>query len=79
MTAVKRDPVGVIYDTSWTDSSGVVHYTRHQAGGRAAGPAMWTSEHDCNPICGCHLSAKCQSCQVCLSCDGCYCGEGYDD
>lgn len=72
---VKRDPLGVIYDTSYTDSNGVTHYTRRHARGTAGGPAQWTSEHDCNPICGCHLASKCLGCNACMTCDGCYCHE----
>lgn len=72
---VKRDPLGIVYDSSYTDSDGAVHYTRNHAKGTAGGPASWSSEHDCNPICGHHLSAKCQGCGVCMSCDGCYCYE----
>jgi len=72
---VKRDPCGVVYDSAYTDRAGVTHYTRDRARGTAGGPAYWTSEHDCNPICGCHLAAKCQRCQVCMECDGCYCYE----
>lgn len=74
----KRDPLGCIYDTTWTDSHGTEHYQREQALGRAHGYAQWSSEHDCNPICGCHLEAKCLGCGVCLHCDGCYCREGWD-
>lgn len=73
---MKRDPLGISYDSSSTDADGVTHYTRDRAQGTAAGPAWWSSEHDCNPICGCHLSAKCRSCSACMTCDGCYCGEG---
>ncbi len=75
MKRVRRDPLGVVYHHSWTDSAGVTHYSRDHALGIARGPAEWSSEHDCNPICGCHLSAKCGLCQVCLTCDGCYCNE----
>jgi len=78
MAEVKRDPVGVIYDHSRTGDDGTVHYTRDSAQGTGGGPAWWSSEHDCNPICGCHLSAKCQGCNVCMSCDSCYCNEGGD-
>lgn len=77
--AVKRDPLGIIYDSSRTDAEGTTHYTRNRAQGSAEGPAQWSSEHDCNPICGHHLSAKCLGCNVCLECDGCYCREGYDE
>lgn len=59
----------------YTDNDGTRHYQLEHATGGAAGPAWWTSEHDCNPICGCHLSAKCRGCNVCTSCDGCYCNE----
>jgi hypothetical protein len=72
---VKRDPVGVIYDSSYTDDNGTTYYTRNRAGGTAGGPANWSSEHDCNPICGHHLASKCTGCGVCMSCDGCYCYE----
>lgn len=75
---VKRDLLGCVYDRTWTDGDGTQHYERDRALGRAEGPARWSSEHDCNPICGCHLSAKCLSCNVCLTCDGCYCHEGGD-
>lgn len=78
MAEVKRDPIGVVYDSSRTDSDGTVHYTRDRAQGTASGPAWWSSEHDCNPICGCHLASKCRSCNACLNCDGCYCNEGGD-
>lgn len=78
MAEPKRDPLGVVYDTSWTDSEGDTHYQRHRARGTAGGPASWSSAHDCNPICGCHLEAKCRGCNVCMECDGCYCGEGGD-
>jgi hypothetical protein len=72
---VKRDPLGLVYDSSYTDSDGVTHYTRNQARGTGGGPAQWSSEHDCNPICGCHLASKCTGCGVCMWCDGCYCRE----
>lgn len=75
---VKRDPLGIVYDTSWTGADGDVHYARERARGTAGGPAQWSSEHDCNPICGCHLAAKCLGCNACMECDGCYCGEGGD-
>lgn len=75
---IRRDPCGVVYDTTWTDSRGTVHYARERARGTGGGPAQWTSEHDCNPICGCHLAAKCLGCNVCMECDGCYCYEGGD-
>jgi hypothetical protein len=78
MAEVKRDVCGVVYDATWTDADGTQHYTRVRARGTGGGPAQWSSEHDCNPICGCHLSAKCLGCNVCMSCDGCYCGEGGD-
>lgn len=39
------------------------------------GSATFTSDYDCNPVCGCHLADKCGSCGVCTSCDGCYCYE----
>ena len=73
---VKRDPLGMIYDSTWSDETGAVYYRRNHAGGSAHGPAEWSSEHDCNPICGCHLAFKCRNCNGCLTCDGCYCGEG---
>jgi hypothetical protein len=72
---VKRDSLGVVYDATWTDTNGTQHYTRVRAQGTASGPAFWSDEHDCNPICGCHLASKCASCSACMSCDGCYCGE----
>lgn len=74
-TTVKRDVCGMIYDYATTDAHGVTHYTRYHALGTAEGPAQWSSEHDCNPSCGCHLAAKCLGCNVCLTCDGCYCRE----
>lgn len=77
-TEPKRDPLGVIYDRTWTDSYGTTHYERDRAKGTAGGPARWSSEHDCNPICGCHLASKCLGCNVCMNCDGCYCNEGND-
>lgn len=75
---LRRDVCGVAYDTTWTDTDGTRHYQRHRALGRAEGPARWSDEHDCNPVCGCHLSAKCLGCGVCLMCDGCYCREWED-
>jgi hypothetical protein len=72
---IKRDVCGMIYDSSYVDDDGVTHYTRKRAGGKAGGPAHWSSEHDCNPICGDHLAMKCTACSGCLSCDGCYCYE----
>lgn len=79
MDTLKRDPLGIPYDSAYTDSDGTVHY--HRTGyGPAGGPpggSSWSSEHDCNPVCGCHLADKCQGCSVCTSCDGCYCGEDY--
>lgn len=71
----RRDPLGIPYDRTWTGSDGTAYYQRDHALGGARGPAEWSSEHDCNPICGCHLASKCRSCGVCTSCDGCYCGE----
>lgn len=32
-------------------------------------------ECDVNPICGCHIRARCDGCGTCATCDGCYCGE----
>lgn len=78
MAEPKRDPLGIVYDTTWTGSDGTVHYSRERARGTAGGPAQWSDEHDCNPICGCHLASKCLGCNVCMECDGCYCGEGGD-
>lgn len=78
VTEPKRDPLGIVYDSSRTDADGTEHYYRERAQGTAGGPAQWSSEHDCNPICGCHLASKCLGCRVCMSCDGCYCGEGGD-
>lgn len=78
MTEPKHDPLGIVYDSSSTDADGTVHYIRYAAKGTGGGPAQWSSEHDCNPICGCHLASKCLGCGVCMSCDGCYCGEGGD-
>jgi hypothetical protein len=72
-----RDPCGVPYDRTWTDGADVAHYTLDHALGGAEGPAAWTSEHDCNPVCGCHLASKCLGCGVCTSCDGCYCREDW--
>lgn len=72
---MKYDMLGIPCDSSWTDSNGNTHYRRNRARGTAGGPAEWSDEHDCNPVCGCHLSAKCLGCGVCMSCDGCYCGE----
>lgn len=74
----KRDPLGVVYDHAHTDGDGVTHYSRDRARGTAYGPARWSSEHDCNPICGHHLASKCLGCSVCLTCDGCYCRENDD-
>lgn len=78
MGELQRDPCGVGYNSAYTDAQGTVHYTRDRAAGGGEGPARWTSEHDCNPICGCHLVSKCLGCNVCTSCDGCYCNE-WDD
>lgn len=72
---MKQDPVGMTYDHARTDADGTIHYTRDRAKGTAVGPAWWSSEHDCNPICGHHLASLCRGCNVCLSCDGCYCRE----
>ena len=75
--AARRDPCGVPYDGASTDSTGATRYWR-TGDGEAGGPpggSQWTSEHDCNPVCGCHLASKCQGCGVCTSCDGCYCEE----
>lgn len=69
------DPCGIRYSSSWVDDHGTVHYERSAESGGPPGGASWTSDHDCNPICGCHLSAKCRGCNVCTDCDGCYCGE----
>lgn len=71
----KRDPLGCVYDSTWTDDDGTIHYVRDNALGRGGGSAHWSDEHDCNPICGCHLEAKCLGCGVCMTCDGCYCRE----
>lgn len=75
MLLAKRDALGVIYDHSWTDPEGTVHYQRDRARGHGGGPAQWSTMHDCNPICGCHLEARCLGCSVCMECDGCYCYE----
>lgn len=75
-SALKLDPLGIIYDTARTDDYGVTHYYRDRAQGTGGGPASWSSEHDCNPVCGCHLASKCLGCMVCMNCGGCYCGEG---
>lgn len=75
---VKRDPLGVVYDRSFVGIDGETYYHRDQAEGTAGGPAEWSSFHDCNPICGCHLASKCRGCNVCMNCDGCYCNEGGD-
>lgn len=72
---VRRDPLGIPYDSGWTDSDGTEHYRRSPDAGGPPGGAEWSSEHDCNPVCGCHLSSKCRGCNVCTSCDGCYCYE----
>ena len=66
---------GPTYDHSHIDAAGTTHYTRNSALGTGGGPARWSDEHDCNPICGCHLEAKCLGCGVCMTCDGCYCHE----
>jgi hypothetical protein len=76
MSERRRDPCGIPYDHAWTGSDGTRHYSLDSALGGGQGPASWSSEHDCNPICGCHLASRCSSCGVCTSCDGCYCGEG---
>jgi hypothetical protein len=73
----RRDPVGMPYDHSSTGGDGTVYYSLDRALGGAEGPAHWSSEHDCNPICGCHLAYKCGGCSVCTSCDGCYCREDW--
>lgn len=70
-----KDLLGIEYDTTWTDNRGDRHYRRARAHGTAAGPASWSDTHDVNPICGCHLASKCLGCNVCLTCDGCYCNE----
>lgn len=75
---VKRDALGIIYDTSYVDADGETHYTRNRAAGTGGGPARWSTLHDCNPICGCHLASKCSGCGACMNCDGCYCFEGED-
>lgn len=59
----------------YTDGDGTRHYQLGRATGGAQGPAWWTDDNDCNPICGCHLAAKCRGCNVCTNCDGCYCNE----
>lgn len=71
----KRDNVGRLYDSTWLDGYGTRHYRRNQALGTGGGAAEWSDEVDCNPICGCSLSAKCRGCGVCMTCDGCYCEE----
>jgi hypothetical protein len=38
-------------------------------------PSPYTPDNDVNPICGCHLRARCAGCGVCTTCDGCYCDE----
>ncbi len=75
MAELRRDPLGIAYDRTWVDSYGTRHYQRDKARGTAGGYAEWSEEHDCNPVCGCHLSAKCMGCGVCMSCDSCYCEE----
>jgi hypothetical protein len=30
---------------------------------------------DVNPVCGCHLSARCPTCTCCKTCVGCHCAE----
>ena len=72
--SMRTDPLGILYDSSWTDADGDTHYSR-SPGGQPPGGSHWSSTHDCNPICGCHLSSKCDGCHVCTSCDGCYCEE----
>lgn len=72
---LKIDPCGVRYSSSYVDSQGTTHYHRSAESGGPHGGADWSSEHDCNPICGCHLSSKCRGCGVCTYCDGCYCEE----
>lgn len=75
MSVLRRDPCGIPYSHSWTGIDGAIHYSRSYEAGGPYGGAQWSSDHDCNPICGCHLSAKCQGCRVCTDCDGCYCQE----
>lgn len=72
---LQRDPCGIAYSSSYTNGDGTVFYERSAESGGLPGGARWSSEHDCNPVCGCHLSAKCRGCNVCTDCDGCYCGE----
>jgi len=66
-------PVGIPFDSSRVDEDGTTHYYLKRAGNRAEGPAQWTDEHDCNPLCGCHLASKCTGCNTCTWCEGCYC------
>lgn len=75
MAELRRDPLGIPYDSAWTDDDGAVHYSRSHAAGGPYGGASWSSDYDCNPVCGCHLSARCRGCGVCTTCDGCYCQE----
>lgn len=74
-SSLRYDPLGMAYDTTWIDNDGTQHYQRNHARGIAGGSATWSSESDCNPICGCHLASRCSGCGVCMSCDGCYCNE----
>lgn len=79
MTWERRDPLGIVYTSSWVDSHGVTNYMRDHARGTACGPAHWTNQDDVNPICGHHLASKCLGCGVCMTCDGCYCRENIMD
>ena len=75
MGALRRDPLGIPYDSAWTNDAGTTYYSRSYKAGGPYGGASWSSDDDCNSICGCHLAAKCQGCRVCTICDGCYCLE----
>lgn len=38
-------------------------------------PALFTAEHDVNPLCGHHLGQRCDGCSTCMVCNVCYCEE----
>jgi len=77
-TEQRRDPLGIPYDNTYTDQEGTNYYSLNRALGGGDGPAYWSSVHDCNPVCGCHLARFCTGCGVCTTCGGCYCHE-WDD
>lgn len=70
--------LGPKYDRTWIDAYGVRVYERNRAKGIAEGPARWSDLDDVNPSCGHHLASYCRGCNVCLTCDGCYCREAWD-